>query len=748
MRLSRSRPLGPCSAVSLLLLGSCGGGSDGASPPFMPTEGVEVTNTTGQVSESDGVVSIAFGLPAALAQDVLVDLVVSGSALSPEDYALASLQVPIPAGALAAGVDLTLVDDSLFEADETIVLTIAGVTPADVVDIGSQNEFTLTVVDNDTAPSVSFGVLSAQVAEAGGAISIPVELSEASGVSASVDVARSGTAGAADYSLLEDTITFAPGSTTTNVVLIPTADGLNEGAESAILTLSNPSEATLGAEVVATVEITDSAAPDGWGSILFARLGGGASDSGVFSTGLPPAVAQEISDEDLFTAFYTLSPDRQRVVYSGLELSIPPSSGMFVVDSAGASQQISSPELRPSSLARWSPDQSWVAFYASPGDDLSDELFVCASDGSSCAQLTSEPIVSVQSNEELLRWSPTSNRIAFTASVSDNERHLFSARPDGGDLVDLSAQLGVFAHVQEEYVWSPDGTRLAFRSGTVLYTVPGGGGPADLITNQLSQLDDDEFDFGWAPGSSRLVYRAIDGGSGLQVFSSGPAGSNPIRISTGALWAARGWRIAPDGESVAYFGPDELSTGIELRVAAIDGSSDVLASGSLPEDFEVTECLWSPDSSRVAYRQDELFSIDLLAAEADGSGFVSIAENSGPEDFIPGLQMAWSPDGSRLAWISLRLTSSNEFENLLASNAAAGGDQRIHSGPHTIGLMSGISLIDYLWSLDSSHLILRASIDGSFGELRGVPVDGSAPEVTIPGTEEIAAALLVQYDVR
>ena len=87
-----------------------------------------------------------------------------------------------------------------------------------------------------------------------------MKLSAASSQNITVDYAVTGTAtgSGTDYTLANDTLTISAGNTIGTITIGSIADdSLDEANETVIITLSNPSNATLGSNSVHTYTITD-----------------------------------------------------------------------------------------------------------------------------------------------------------------------------------------------------------------------------------------------------------------------------------------------------------------------------------------------------------------------------------------------------------------------------------------------------------------------------------------------------------
>src|SRR5207244_13585398 len=121
-----------------------------------------------------------------------------------------------------------------------------------------------TIIDNDNPPSVAFSLASSSGAESVTPANLAVALSTVSGKTVSVDYAVSGgtaTGGGVDYTLASGTLTFAPGVTSHTIALAVVDDALDELNETVLVTLSNPTNATLGATATHTYTINDDDPP-------------------------------------------------------------------------------------------------------------------------------------------------------------------------------------------------------------------------------------------------------------------------------------------------------------------------------------------------------------------------------------------------------------------------------------------------------------------------------------------------------
>ncbi len=220
---------------------------------------VDFNTTSSNGAESVSSKAITVDLSVVSAQDVTVDYAVTGTATgSGTDYTLANGTLTISAGQTSGTITISnIIDDAADEANETVILTLSNATNAT---LGSDDTHTYTITDNDNAPVVDFNITSSTGAESVSSKAITVDLSAVSSQNVTVDYAITGTAtgSGTDYTLANGTLTISAGSTTGLITIAGIIDdSLDEANETVIVTLSNPSNATLGSDDVHTYTITD-----------------------------------------------------------------------------------------------------------------------------------------------------------------------------------------------------------------------------------------------------------------------------------------------------------------------------------------------------------------------------------------------------------------------------------------------------------------------------------------------------------
>ena len=211
---------------------------------------VDFNATSSNGAESVSSKAITVDLSAASGQNVTVNYAITGTATgSGTDFTLANGTLTINAGATTGTITIaSIVNDSLDEANETVILTLS--SPGNAT-LGSDDVHTYTINDNDNAPVVDFNATSSNGAESVSSKAITVDLSAASGQNVTVNYAITGTAtgSGTDFTLANGTLTINAGATTGTITIGSIVnDSLDEANETVILTLSSPGNATLGSD--------------------------------------------------------------------------------------------------------------------------------------------------------------------------------------------------------------------------------------------------------------------------------------------------------------------------------------------------------------------------------------------------------------------------------------------------------------------------------------------------------------------
>lgn len=168
--------------------------------------------------------------------------------------------------------------------------------------------------------------------------------------------------------------------------------------------------------------------------------------------------------------------------------------------------------------------------------------------------------------------------------------------------------------------WSQDGTQLGFVYRGQVHVVPAAGGEPRAITNAAAGV----LAFQWSPDGRWLAYTSR-------------VGDSPEAIER---------RRRGDDVIVA----SELNRPVRLCVQEMAGGTPRALT---PENHTVRDFAWSPDNRTLAVQITETSDADadlmyrrIMTVTRDGSAPTLLARTEGKLG-----PMAWSPDGTRLAWL-------------------------------------------------------------------------------------------------
>lgn len=227
---------------------------DDDAVPALPLVGF-AQSTGGAVEAAAGTQQVAVALSAPVASTVSVDYAVSGgTATSGSDFTLAAGTLSFAAGESVANIPLTILDDSLVDAAETIVITLSNPVGAA---LSTQSTHTFTITDDDL-PVVSITAADSAAAESPlDTGSFTVSRTGPTTGALAVNFTISGATNGTDYTSIGTSVVIPAGQGSATITITPSNDATNEGAENATVTLSSSANYTLGTPSSAAVTIAD-----------------------------------------------------------------------------------------------------------------------------------------------------------------------------------------------------------------------------------------------------------------------------------------------------------------------------------------------------------------------------------------------------------------------------------------------------------------------------------------------------------
>ena len=277
------------------------------------------------------------------------------------------------------------------------------------------------------------------------------------------------------------------------------------------------------------------------------------------------------------------------------------------------------------------------------------------------------------------------------AIAYDSGGQLFVADADGSNPRPLG-QPGKNAYSP---AFSPDGTRVAYLvtngSGRQDVFVANADGSDAHVVSKVPFSGPTKFPPVWAPEGDRLVYQADDGG----VWVVAADGSSHERI-------ADGWSTAwsPDGRWIAF--RSDRSPDAMLQVIHPDGSGIHTLTKASPNTDAFATIRWTPDSTRVVFHRDGVWTVDL-----EGN-LVHLS----PEGGYPTV----SPDGR---WVAFFTEVAVGTEELRLVELATGEISTLTS---TGGCLA-------VWAPDSTAVVTYSN--GCFKDLQRIPIDDPSAAVTL-----------------
>jgi TolB protein len=301
--------------------------------------------------------------------------------------------------------------------------------------------------------------------------------------------------------------------------------------------------------------------------------------------------------------------------------------------------------------------------------------------------------------------APRGPWIVFHSDPGGDSR-LSLMRPDGSDLRLLTDTVAGYPFG----AWSPDGSRVAFLSGSFgegqLLVIEADGSGESHVTDIEARAPE------WSPDGAKLVFEAVEGG----IFTVGADGSGLVELASdghGPMWS-------PDGTRIVFFA--EVDGNADVYLMDANGSNRSRVTSDPAADVSPA---WSPRGDRIAFVSERHDNTDLYVIDPDVAHEIRLTDAPVPDEAF-----AWDPSGDRIAYVSYRHGAKPEDigigdAEVFVVDVRTGEESNLSRDPAWDG--------DPDWSPDGTRIVFTRRTD--HGEIYVMRSDGSGQErlLGLPG---------------
>ncbi|HTV98505.1 MAG TPA: S9 family peptidase [Steroidobacteraceae bacterium] len=308
-----------------------------------------------------------------------------------------------------------------------------------------------------------------------------------------------------------------------------------------------------------------------------------------------------------------IAPDGRSIAYVRMAMDIKtdrPRGAIWLVSADGKQTRPLS-GAAASSMPRWSPDGTRIAYLSAAGDG-SSQLFMYWTAGNVTAALshfTQAPTG--------LSWSPDGRWLAFTMPVPAERKPLKVELPQAPK----GASWAEPPKLIDRLVYRIDGEGYLPDTFSQLFVMPADGGPARQLTHG-------DFNHEGRPAWSADSASVLIAANRRPDAEYEPLDTEIYRVdlADGSMHALTDRRgpdfapaVSPDGKHIAYLGFDDRRLGYQptqLYVMSADGSGSHSLTATLDRDAGRPQ--WSGDGKQIYFQFEDHGSIKLAAIDLDG----------------------------------------------------------------------------------------------------------------------------------
>jgi Tol biopolymer transport system component len=319
-------------------------------------------------------------------------------------------------------------------------------------------------------------------------------------------------------------------------------------------------------------------------------------------------------------------------------------------------------------------------------------------------------------------YDPASNSWIVAASMSRARQNHRATLLQNGKVLVAGGDTGLYAsdaiasaelYDPTSNTWSSAGSMNATRSqhtatlltdGKVLVAAGLGTGRA---SSELYDPATNAWSYTAGLGDDRSMHSATLLANG-RVLVAGGEGQKSL-LSRAELYDPAA--VTSGGQKIA-FGSVRNGGNHDVYIANVDGSNQTRLTTSLAYDDQPK---WSPDGSKIAFISNRDGNFEIYTMNADGSGQNRLTNNPAADGFP-----AWSPNGTKIAFVSGDLRNPMTFE-IYVMNSDGSNRTRL----------SNDSLIDGVpsWSPDGTKIVFMSGSSSLFDpnsfEIFTINADGS-----------------------